>query len=227
MKNIFLQKKWFLILITISLLISCQQNEKNIYQNYYKDDFTAESFSNWQPNIPENWEILNEDGTGILHLIKAGAFGEIRKPTSYAILNSIDATDFELTVEIKCLADTALVGRDLNIIFGFQDSVHFYYAHICNDNARVHNIIGIVNGKDREPITKPLNDNSKIKLTDYNWHKVKLTRDISSGKIELFVDSFLIHSSIDKSLNQGKLGLGSFDDFGMFRNFELKYNIAD
>ncbi|MCB9247053.1 MAG: hypothetical protein H6613_00080 [Ignavibacteriales bacterium] len=217
MKNINYLKILFLTFITLSIITSCGRKENNKYENTYKDNFSSESFSNWQPNIPENWEILNEDGTGILHLIKAGAFGEIRKPTSYAILNSIDATDFELTVEIKCLADTVLVGRDLNIIFGFQDSVHFYYAHICNDNARVHNIIGIVNGKDREPITKPLNDNSKIKLTDYNWHKVKLTRDISSGKIELFVDSLLIHSSIDKSLNHGKLGLGSFDDFGMFR----------
>lgn len=224
--NVFKFYSLSLIFLVVIISFSCSKKEKDFLHNTYNDKFTERSFSEWKTNDPDNWEIINENGTGVLHLKEPGVFGKVRKPSSYAILNSIDVSDFELTVEAKCLSDTSIIGRDMVVIFGYQDSVHFYYAHISNDNHRLHNIIGLVNGQDRQPISEILQDKSKIKLIDYNWHQIKVIRNSKLGTIKVFVDDMTnpIHSISDKTLKHGKIGLGSFDDFGKFKNFKLQYN---
>jgi len=134
--------------------------------------------------------------------------------------------DFEFTIDAKCLSDTSIIGGDIVEIFGYKDSIHFYYAHISNDNHQVHNIIGVANGDDRLPISSVLDDDSKASLRDYDWHKIKITRNVKKGSIKLFIDNMNepIHSIIDKTLQHGKIGVGSFDDFGKFKNLEIKYN---
>ena len=90
MSKIFNIKIGILIFSTVIFTVSCVDKKKILFETTYKDNFTNNSFSNWHPNIPENWEVINENGEGVLHLIKEGNFGEIRKPSSYAILNNID-----------------------------------------------------------------------------------------------------------------------------------------
>lgn len=225
MQRYFTLKKVGLIVLIFIVLAVCGKDHQKIFNNEYNAIFNKDSFSEWIANIPQNWEILHEGGEGLLYLKKEGTFGEIRKPTSYAILDHIDATDFELSVDVKCLRDTSVEGRDVVIIFGYQDSSKFYYAHISNMNNNVHNIVGIVNNKDRERISPILSDDSKARLVDFNWHKIKVIRNISIGSIKVFVDDMEnpIHSIIDKTLNHGKIGLGSFDDTAKFKNFELNY----
>ncbi|MEN8118172.1 MAG: hypothetical protein ABFS16_14400 [Bacteroidota bacterium] len=196
------------------------------YSNIYNEDF-FEGLTNWELNDKNNWEVIEENGVKVLHLKKAGEFGKVRKPSSFAALKNIDASDFELTLEAKCLVDSAVQGRDLAVYFDYQDSLHFYYTHISNDIHKYHNMIGVVNGKDREPIANTFDKPETARLTDYNWHKIKVTQNSSKGEIEVFVDNMItpVHSIIDTTLTHGSIGVGSFDDFGMFKNIQLKYNL--
>ncbi len=221
-----------ILFILLQFVIGCSNEmadnvEGKTYNHVYNEPFSDSSFLNWHANSPDNWELMSENNENILYLIRNGTFGKIRKPSSYAILSHLDVTNFELMVEAKCLIDTAIAGRDINIFFGFQDSVHFYYAHISNRSNTLHNIIGLVDGKDRVPITHADGDNSKARLRDYKWHKIKIIRNIDSGSIKVFVDDMRqpVLSVIDKTLINGKVGLGSFDDYGQFKNFQLKYNL--
>jgi len=225
MQRYFTLKKVGLILSILIVSAACEKDHQKILNNEYNSIFNKDSFSEWTANIPQNWEIFYEGGEGVLHLKKEGTFGKIRKPASYAILDDIDATDFELSVDVKCLRDTSVEGRDVVIIFGYQDSAKFYYTHISNINNNVHNIVGIVNNKDRERISPIILDASKARLVDFNWHKIKVIRNINIGSIKVFVDDMgnPIHSIIDKTLNHGKIGLGSFDDTAKFKNFKLYY----
>jgi len=45
-----------------------------------------------------------------------------------------------------------------------------------------------VSNKDREPISSVLMDTSKARLSDYKWHKIKVTRNTSIG-LTLYVKS--------------------------------------
>lgn len=53
---------------------------------------------------------------------------------------------------MKCNTDPSNPYRDMCVIFHFQDAVHFYYVHFSASSDGVHNIIGLVNGKDRVKI---------------------------------------------------------------------------
>ncbi|MEN8157059.1 MAG: hypothetical protein ABFS10_08915 [Bacteroidota bacterium] len=216
----------------LALFTNCSRNksggaESETYAHHYSEVFSESSYLNWQANFPENWEVVDMDGQRVLHLIRAGSFGKIRRPSSYNILSSPDVTDFELTVEARCLEDTAVKGRDLCLFFGFQDSLHFYYTHVSNDVHIYHNMIGIVNGTDRVSIANTLDSPEKARLIDDQWHRIRVERKVDNGSIKVFIDDMEepIHSITDSALTHGRVGLGSFDDFGLFRNFQLKYNL--
>ncbi|MEN8137199.1 MAG: family 16 glycoside hydrolase [Bacteroidota bacterium] len=216
-------------LILFSLIIvSCNsKTEEEVYSNSLEVNFEEQNaLSKWLTNDDANWKITEENGVRELSLLRKGEFGKVRKPSSFAAIKGLDVTDFELTLDAKVLSDSTIVGRDAIIYFAFQDPMHFYYVHLSNDNHKYHNIIGIVDGKDRLPITEKFNDDSKKRFFDYNWHKVKVVRNLAKGSIKVYVDDMKnpIQNIIDKTLTHGSVGVGSFDDFGKFRNIKLKYN---
>ena len=60
----------------------------------------------------------------------------------------------------------------------------------------------------------------KPPLVDGAWHKARLVRTAASGRIEVFVDDMKapILVANDSTLGTGRVGVGSFDDTGEFRN---------
>jgi len=217
---------FFLIIVVDITLVSCGTSIDIQYSKKYIADFSNNGFSKLITNDSQNWEVINEDGDDVLHLIRAGEFGKIRKPSSFAVFRDLDVTDFEFTLDAKCLEDTARHGRDIMVFFGYQDSLHFYYVHVSNQVHKYHNIIGLVDGKDRIPIANTLDDSTKARIIDYKWHKIKVNRNVKTGSIKVFVDDMQIpiHSILDSTLTHGSIGVGSFDDFGKFKNLDILYN---
>ena len=125
-----------------------------------------------------------------------------------------------MTLKAKCLRSVDTRGRDIILVFGYQDDTHFYYAHISNYHDTVHNSILIVNGKDREPI---LSSESIPRLKDKEFHNIRIRRHIKSGLIEVYVDDFdyPVMSAVDKTLSWGRIGIGSFDDTGGFDDVKV------
>jgi hypothetical protein len=170
--------------------------------------------SQWTLDGSGTWEIKDET----LVLAKAGTLGgAIRRPAALAIFNSppLGRTTFE--VEARSLEPVTLEVRDVNVIVGWQSPSRFYYVHLAAKVDAVHNGIFLVNDADRKRLDTPT---SKPQLTDMNWHRVKVERDPASGRIAVFLDGAATPAleATDKTLTSGRVGVGSFDETGQFRN---------
>ncbi len=55
------------------------------------------------------------------------------------------------------------------------------------------------------------------------WYHVELTHDASTGSVNVTVDGQAVPAlhAIDLSLGRGKVGIGSFDETGEFKNVRI------
>lgn len=213
--------KYFLLILLACILLSCQSSDNLPLLAH--ETFEAGTAEDWQPNVAKNWQVIEDEGGFVYELSKAGVMGEVRKPATISILKPIIVGDFELEVTGKCYTDSTNPHRDLVLVYGYQDSLHFYYTHFSGVSDNVHNIIGIVNNADRVKInTEPVGQ-SIARLTGYGWYKLKVKRDVKSGTIECFVDDMTepVLTAVDTNFRSGRIGIGSFDDTGAFREVKL------
>ena len=85
----------------------------------------------------------------------------------------------------------------------------------------------IVDGAPRRPLT----ENTRPVPWDDGWHRVKLERDTTSGRIAVYFDDMdrpLMEAS-DRTFTTGQVGIGSFDDMNDFTNVKVygKRPVAD
>jgi hypothetical protein len=211
------RKKLLYGILFFSLVsLSCQGEMK---EPSIVDDFSTGA-DNWQPKNPGNWTVEMVNGTPAYRLLEPGKQSGIRKPGSWSTLKDIEVENFQLTVTAQCLTDTVNKRRDICLFFGFQDSTRFYYAHFSAVSDNVHNIIGIVDGADRVKINTEPAGESAARLTDYDWHELRIVRRVDSGSIEAFIDDMdvPVMTAKDTTFKAGQIGIGSFDDRA---NFDL------
>jgi hypothetical protein len=187
------------------------------------EDFEDREAQGWMPNMPENWSIVPESGSMRYQLREPGTQGEVRAPTSWAVLRDYDLTDFVFTGRLKCNASIENPHRDMVIIFGYQDPTHFYYVHFSASSDENHNIIGLVNGTDRVKINLEPPGESIARLTDKEFHAFKITFTAETGDIKAYLDDMKmpILTAKDTTFSRGRVGLGSFDDTGSFDDIKL------
>lgn len=173
----------------------------------------------------EQWDF---DGTGSwriddrkLILSKAGVpSGPIRRPAALAIVKTKPLRRVSIQVDIRSTAPPDVARRDLDIIVGYEPPSRFYYIHLSATSDVVHNGIFLVNNADRVRI-----DSGKAKplLTDSSWHRVRVERDGRSGRIAVYMDRSRTPAlqATDTTIARGRVGLGSFDDTGEFRNIVI------
>src|SRR4029079_5647610 len=77
------------------------------------------------------------------------------------------------------------------------------------------NQIFIVNNEPRKKISTK---SSAGTPWDDKWHPVRVVRDTKSGAIDVFFDDMQkpVMQANDKTFTWGQLGIGSFDDTGLF-----------
>jgi hypothetical protein len=172
----------------------------------------------WEFQTPQSW--ILEKGT--LTLKQAGIpGGPIRKPAEWAILKTESLTDVQLWLEAHCDAPIERKGRDIILIFGYQSPARFYYAHLSNQTDQVHNGIFLVNDADRQRI-----DDGKgiARLVDTGWYDIHLVRNAQTGTIHVYVSDMQTPtlSANDATLSWGRVGVGSFDDTGAFKNLRVE-----
>lgn len=186
-------------------------------------DFEDGSLDGWSLAVPADWKVAANGGNRVLRLDKAGPVGaNPRRPVKMALWKPGCVASFDLEVRVK--RDPILAKEsDVLLIFGFQDKLHFYYAHLSSDdgNVAVHNGLFRVNGGDRERIA---GTGARPVLPDENWHRIRVTRNAQSGEIKLFVDSdaeprFQV---TDRTHGFGLVGVGSFDNTGEFDDLRLR-----
>jgi hypothetical protein len=172
-------------------------------------DFDLDGNGTWR--VKGNVLVLEKEGV---------PGGPIRRPAALAILKSPPLADLTLRAELRSTAPADLAVRDVQVIFGYQSPTQFYYVHISAKTDPVHNGIFIVDNADRRRLDQP---DSHAPLTDQRWHRVRLERNAGTGSIAVFFDDqktpFL--STTDKTFTAGRVGFGSFDETGEFRNIEV------
>ena len=164
-----------------------------------------------------SWTVTN----GKLVLEKAGTpAGPIRRPAALAIFKTDSLKRVTLKAEVRSTAPQDVIRRDLNLIFGYESPSRFYYVHLSGITDDVHHGIFLVADADRRRID---DGKGKPQLKDQNWHRVRLERDGATGRIEVYVDGSKapVLAASDTTIRVGRVGLGSFDDTGEFRNIEI------
>ena len=177
-----------LVLSIFFLFANCGKNRSDELPFLASYDFEDGNAQGWQPKIPENWQVVEKDGSLVYELISPGEQGDIRAPTSWSILPEYDITSFVFIGRLKSMAEASNPHRDMCLFFHFQDPTHFYYVHFSASSDGLHNIIGLVNGTDRVKINSEPSGESVFRLTDRDWHSFKLTYEATTGEIKAFLD---------------------------------------
>ena len=187
-----------------------------------KEDFTR-GFSRWKTTDPNAWQVKQLEGSSnrVLDLYgKSNYKPTYRSPFNQAILKYHTVGDFVLTAKLQATKES-YGHRDLCLFFGYQDPDHFYYVHLGQKTDDHANQIFIVNEAPRIKISEKTTAGTPWK--DGQWHEVKIVREVESGLIEVFFDDMdtPVMSAHDKTFDWGKIGVGSFDDTGMFDDVVL------
>lgn len=171
------------------------------------------------PNATE-WRLDTEKGEPVLHLLVGHdppSTGP-RRPFQFAIA---DAPEYQnVTVE----GDLRPGVRSMMIVFAYHDAAHFDYAHLSTDSAAkqpVHNGVFHVYGGERVRISAEAGPAAFSEINQ--WHHVVLNYSAKSGEVNVSVDGNPIPAlhAVDLSLGPGKVGIGSFDETGDFKNIKI------
>ena len=179
----------------------------------------------WKVPIAADWKVEQVGGVETLRLLVPRPSTEPRRPTQFAVAQTLDYIRVTVEAEMKKEPAAARNRRtSLMIAYAWRDKDHFNYAHLSVDAAReqpVHNGIFHVFGGDRVRISS---SEGPATLTSEEWHKVRLVYDGKAGKVEVFVNGKTSPSmqATETKLGAGKVGLGSFFDLGEFRNVRIQ-----
>ncbi|MBI1983238.1 MAG: hypothetical protein HYS61_03475 [Acidobacteria bacterium] len=187
-----------------------------------REDFEKGNLAAWDFPFAEDWKILDEGNNRFLHMLRNRPPGVPRRPLQFARLKGTNVGSFDLRLRVR------RGGQSMIAVFNYVDTLHFYYAHLSADRGAeqpVHNGLFIVNDEPRKRIA---GTEAAPALPDREWHEVRITRNVPTGSIEVFVDGGRepLFSVIDHTLSCGEIGFGSFDETGDFDDIELKSDDA-
>ena len=188
-----------------------------------KEDFSR-GFSSWKTTDDSAWRVreIEASNNRVLELYGKSKYKPPhRSPVNMAILKYHTVGDFVLTAKVQATKES-YGHRDMCLFFGYQDPAHFYYVHLGQKTDDHANQIFIVNDAPRIKISEKTTAGTPWK--DGAWHDVKIVREVESGLIEVYFDDMKtpVMSAHDKTFDWGKIGLGSFDDTGLWDDVELR-----
>jgi hypothetical protein len=169
--------------------------------------------------VAADWKASSE----LLELVVKHEPGKPRRPKQFALLEEGPYSSFTLEVDVK------RNGKSLILVFAHQDDDHFNYAHISVDDPakqNVHNGVFHVFGGDRVRIS-PLEGGPGL-LPTTDWTHVKLVWDGKTGEVVCYANGKTSGAlrAVDLSLKHGRVGFGSFNETGSFRNLKITGKLA-
>lgn len=200
-----------------------ESQAEDSYEVVYEQDFDGdEVLEDFQFTDPKAWKMgKTAEGRGYLELFGKSQYKpKAYSPLNIALLTNKKVRDFVLDLELQ-QTGKEYGHRDMCVFYNFEDPSHFYYTHIASQtDDRAHNIF-IVDGVPRKKISHKTTEGHQ--WTD-GWHHVRIVRDADSGKIEVYVDDMSkpIMEAVDKKMQWGYVGIGSFDDTGRVRHMKLR-----
>ncbi len=164
---------------------------------------------------PKTWKHSEHDGSMTIEITDRSSEYKppVRSPLHVALIKNLELGSFEINFRVKSTKDTGN-HRDCCVFFNYRDDQHFYYVHLGARPDPHSGQIMIVNEAPRLALT----DNQRETPWDDQWHRVKLIRDVRTGRIAIYFDDMSKpHMEVfDKTFTGGRIGLGSFDDLNAF-----------
>jgi hypothetical protein len=176
----------------------------------------------WQPTDPAAWKIVDgrKDHGKAYNLFQQSQYKPPhRSPFNIALWKDIKVGEFRLEADVLSTS-REYPHRSMTMIFGYQDPAHFYYVHFGKATDDHANQIFIVNDAPRVKISTKTTPGTNW---DDQWHHVKIERNTVTGDIKIYFDDMTepVMTAVDKTFLWGQVGLGSFDDVGMYDNVKL------
>ena len=187
----------------------------------YSDDFSGGS-ENWTPTDSKAWKISEVDGNQVFENLGGSKYeAPYRSPHNIALLNNHIVGDFVLTARVQSKQEPR-AHRDMCLFFGYQDPANFYYVHLGQKTDPHANQIFLMNEAPRVAISEKASDGTPWKSD--TWHEVKIVRTVATGLIEIYFDDMETptHVAHDKTFAWGQIGIGTFDDMGLWDDVELR-----
>jgi hypothetical protein len=186
-----------------------------------KEDFESGA-SRWEPTDPDAWKLSQGRGGHVLELVtgRSKYNPPHRSPLGIALLRDVNVGDFTLTAKVKTTTDY-YGHRSLCLFFGYQDPANFYYVHFGQEMDDHANQIFVVDDAPRTKIST--RTTAGTPWENDTWHRVKIVRTVADGRIDIFFDDLEhpIMTATDKRFFWGRVGVGSFDDTGMWDDIVL------
>ena len=183
------------------------------------------------PATPSHWDPLTDDlwdfeGNQVI-LTRAGTNPNdgVRRPFEFAVVSKgPELSDVSVEAEVRLDEAVTVSNRDVIIVWNYQGPKRFYYAHFSQDNTIYpHNGIFVVDNADRRRIDDQWNGSvgAPPAVTDADWHDVRVDYDAGTGEIATYVDGSTepLMTATDSTFSGGRVGFGSFDNFGRARFF--------
>ncbi|MCA9175240.1 MAG: hypothetical protein KDB14_12215 [Planctomycetales bacterium] len=210
--------------IAFMLLMLCATSARAELPIVFHDLFDKGA-EQWSPMDPDHWKVVEKGGRTVFsHFEKQGKYKPPhRSPVNIAVRKGGDVTDFQLTA--KVLSTHKDYGhRDACLVFGYQDPAHFYYVHFGKKTDDHANQIFIVDNAARIKISTKTTPGTPW---DDQWHTLRVTRDVTSGAIEVFFDDLEspVMTANNKRFLHGRVGMGSFDDTTDWDSIELRGHV--
>lgn len=180
----------------------------------------------WAPLTPAFWRF----GGGQVRQVRKGTVhAGPRRPREYAILRAGPRlASFDLRARIRLdRPPPPRLGRDLILVFDYTSARHFAYVHLSNDtHSWAHNGIFVVDGADRHRVDDQYTGlrSAPAGLRNRRWHDVRLRSCGPTGQVAVYVDGAKrpLMTATDTALSGGRVGFGSFDDYGRLRGLRLR-----
>lgn len=169
----------------------------------------------WTVPVASDWNVE----AGVLRLVThRGPLPGPRRPIQFAL------TEVPRYDRLKIEADVMPLGRSLMIVFAYTDPAHFDYAHLSTDTGEVqpvHNGVFHVYGGERVRISAERGPAAFA--ASGRWYHIRLQHDAVTGTVQVAVDGRPLPAlrAVDLSLGPGRIGFGSFDEAGAFRNIRI------
>jgi len=190
----------------------------------YTQDFSdAASAGEFVFASPAHWKRVQVGDRWALEHEHAGAAYKPphRSPHNIALIATHRFGSFVLEYEVQ-QTSRAYGHRDACVFFNVVDPANYYYAHIATKSDPHAHQIMLVDDAPRKAITRQGTSGFDWGAKEM-WHKVRIVRDLESGRIAVYVDDFdkPIMQAEDKTHGLGYIGFGSFDDTGRVTNIKV------
>ncbi|MBN2166377.1 MAG: hypothetical protein JW717_08890 [Marinilabiliaceae bacterium] len=198
------------------------QDIKSLTENYeiaVSESFNEKSISKFSFTHPSNWMITKNGKSGKDLKCFLGINNKINAffPYETALLNE-NFGNFIMTFDYM-QNNKSFTVRDICVLFGYQDSTHYYYAQAAADNNKYcHNIFKVNNDR---PVQIGNNFNKGVVWNYQKWHNITIIRNIENPKVELYIDGELILESSEPNGKEGKIGFGTYGSSFKIDNLKI------